>query len=141
MVEPQINIRDTWRHFLLSIRIFGVFQSGPKHLFLTMPDGSTSNSTSLSVHSLLPCPQCLYSAAQIPKAFPDLPLLRTAIFDKCPVGVVFPWAQLTSFTIKRIYARLCAPLLQQASNLVHSKLGIEGYSDDDEAKEAEDDYI
>jgi hypothetical protein len=43
-------------------------------------------------------------------------------------GVVMPWVQLTSLTVKLVFTHECASILQQASNLISCALGVIGES-------------
>ncbi|KAJ7359598.1 hypothetical protein DFH08DRAFT_846502 [Mycena albidolilacea] len=58
-------------------------------------------------------------------SFAEAPLLRTAILnDSASRGIILPWAQLTSLTLKIMYLYECVPFLQQAANLTHCELEI-----------------
>ncbi|KAF7334408.1 F-box domain-containing protein [Mycena venus] len=60
------------------------------------------------------------------------PLLLAAILSAIDLtAVVLPWGQLTSLTLDRLYPDVCAPILQQASNLVHCKLSLYNFDYDD----------
>ncbi|KAJ7331403.1 hypothetical protein DFH08DRAFT_645995, partial [Mycena albidolilacea] len=54
------------------------------------------------------------------------PLLRTLIIrDESDLSsMVMPWVQLTSLTVELVFTHECAPILQQASNLISCTLGI-----------------
>ncbi|KAJ7433892.1 hypothetical protein B0H11DRAFT_747809 [Mycena galericulata] len=56
----------------------------------------------------------------------EAPLLRTVIIrrESDLSNMVMPWGQLTSLTVELIFAHECAPILQQASNLIFCSLGI-----------------
>ncbi|KAJ7821014.1 hypothetical protein B0H14DRAFT_1338579 [Mycena olivaceomarginata] len=58
-------------------------------------------------------------------SFAEAPLLRTAILnDSVSRGIILPWAQLTSLTLKTMYLSGCVPVLQQAANLTHCELEL-----------------
>ncbi|KAJ6589352.1 hypothetical protein B0H19DRAFT_1226897 [Mycena capillaripes] len=66
-------------------------------------------------------------------AFFDVPLLRTVVLnDQAALGVILPWAQLTSLTLKHVYPHECVPVLQQTSNLVHCELQLFTFGGDDQ---------
>jgi hypothetical protein len=50
----------------------------------------------------------------------EAPLLRTLIIrDESDLSnMVMPWVQLTSLTMELVFTHECAPILQQASNLI-----------------------
>ncbi|KAJ7302658.1 hypothetical protein DFH08DRAFT_71592 [Mycena albidolilacea] len=58
--------------------------------------------------------------------FHGVPLLRTVILQGGYVlsRVTLPWEQLTSLTLKHLKPSACAPILQQARNLVHCDLQV-----------------
>ncbi|KAJ7727040.1 hypothetical protein B0H14DRAFT_2544248 [Mycena olivaceomarginata] len=56
-------------------------------------------------------------------SFLEAPLLRTVvIWDAATETVALPWAQLTSLTLSHVSSQYYAPILRQASNLVHCAL-------------------
>ncbi|KAJ7704159.1 hypothetical protein B0H16DRAFT_1638030 [Mycena metata] len=63
-----------------------------------------------------------------PLPAPDMPLLCTVALDfnyeDQSYPIALPWAQLTSLTIIHTTPEECAPLLQQALNLIHCELGL-----------------
>ncbi|KAJ7199807.1 hypothetical protein GGX14DRAFT_467411 [Mycena pura] len=60
----------------------------------------------------------------------EAPLLRTVVIgDGLDLtNVVMPWVQLTSLTMELVFIYECAPILQEASNLIFCVLGIIGES-------------
>ncbi|KAF7344766.1 F-box domain-containing protein [Mycena venus] len=63
---------------------------------------------------------------------PDAPLLRTAIVGArrgVTEGVILPWAQLTSLTLRSVSASNCGRILRQATNLLHCNLRLFTRSD------------
>ncbi|KAF7336179.1 F-box domain-containing protein [Mycena venus] len=59
------------------------------------------------------------------EAFREVPLLRTVILDGMALSTaILPWAQLTSLTLDVVRPDECFPVLQQACNLVHCRLGF-----------------
>ncbi|KAJ7885711.1 hypothetical protein B0H14DRAFT_1339843 [Mycena olivaceomarginata] len=61
----------------------------------------------------------------------EMPLLRTVVLNDAAAGrLILPWVQLTSLTLRWLYPRECAPILQNTLNLVHCDLGL--VDDDDE---------
>ncbi|KAJ7756715.1 hypothetical protein B0H14DRAFT_3599223 [Mycena olivaceomarginata] len=63
-------------------------------------------------------------------SFAEAPLLRTAILnDSAYRGIILPWAQLTSLTLKTMYLYECVPALQQAAKLTRCELEL--YNDFD----------
>ncbi|KAJ6589360.1 hypothetical protein B0H19DRAFT_1103680 [Mycena capillaripes] len=61
----------------------------------------------------------------------DVPLLRTVVLnDQAALGVILPWAQLTSLTLKHVYPHECVPILQQTSNLLHCELELFAFGGD-----------
>ncbi|KAJ7199804.1 hypothetical protein GGX14DRAFT_661195 [Mycena pura] len=60
----------------------------------------------------------------------EAPLLRTVVIrdESDLTNMVMPWVQLTSLTVELVFIYECAPILQQASNLISCVLGIIGES-------------
>ncbi|KAK7052166.1 F-box domain-containing protein [Favolaschia claudopus] len=62
-----------------------------------------------------------------PLLLQTVPLLRTAVLDDYGLlGLILPWSQLTSLTLRVIYSSKCVPILRQAQNLVSCTLTIYG---------------
>ncbi|KAJ7161183.1 hypothetical protein C8R46DRAFT_1353801 [Mycena filopes] len=58
-------------------------------------------------------------------AFPDVPLLRSAILDEfAALRISLPWSQLTSLTLRHCLLSTSSPILQHASNLIHCGLNL-----------------
>ncbi|KAJ7807893.1 hypothetical protein B0H13DRAFT_2386137 [Mycena leptocephala] len=54
-------------------------------------------------------------------------LLRTVCLTGAAVPQVgLPWLQLTSLTLRYVYPRMCTPVLQKTTNLVHCRLYVSG---------------
>jgi hypothetical protein len=69
-----------------------------------------------------------------PFAFPEAPLLRTAVLDDIAAAILtLPWAQLTSLTLRYVVPHDSERILRQTSNLVHCELYLCFDPDDEDA--------
>ncbi|KAF7342130.1 F-box domain-containing protein [Mycena venus] len=62
---------------------------------------------------------------QVPFTLLHAPQLRTVVLNVDAVeSATLPWVQLTSLTLHSVEPRLCYPILQQTTNLIHCVLGL-----------------
>ncbi|KAK6977987.1 F-box domain-containing protein [Favolaschia claudopus] len=61
-----------------------------------------------------------------PHQFQHAPLLHSVVLDCQTPCVILPWSQLTSLTLRCMFAREIPPILRQTSNLVHCTLLVWG---------------
>ncbi|KAK6977998.1 hypothetical protein R3P38DRAFT_3294610 [Favolaschia claudopus] len=61
-----------------------------------------------------------------PHPFQYAPLLHSVVFNCQTPCVILPWSQLTSLTLRCMYAEEIPPILRQTSNLVHCTLLVWG---------------